>query len=329
MRLFVTYGDTAARTMAEMLAGGKVLTTSTHRVPTHRWDGGAALGLDGPLREPEGDPPRWVPRRRAQANALRALAREATALVVATPADGPGELMGLQAVETAAEAKPGLARGARRAAPDAPERLAHLDPPLAEAEATLREIDAAWAAALAHLGPELGHRAPVALALAPAERAAGLAESGLVHPTTARRTAAGDLALEHLSQRAPALLDPSVPGRIAEWLGAVADGTLPRETAVARARGALPEGGLGPAPAGLEEARVLGLCPDCEGPMSLRLGGAGSRWLGCDCGYGVPLPRRGVVLAVPGACCQDCGSPLVRVDGGPRRCFDREQDRAR
>ncbi len=305
-----------------MLAVGKVRTSSVHRVPTLVWEGGRALGLGGLLAEPEGDEPRWTLRRRAVANALRAVAPEARVLVVATPEGRPGELMGLQALDVAAEANPGLMRTVRRASPDAPARLRHLDPPLAEAEAASREIDALWAAALARAEPGLGRADPPALALAPARGTARLSERGLLWGEPARRTAAGDVLLAHLLAAAPALCDPDVPARVGEWVDAVADGTLGRGDAVARARALLGRPRVGPAPPALERGRVLGDCPECAGPMRPRPG-----WLACACGVGYPLPRRGELTAIPGATCPACRAPLLRVDGGPPRCADHRECR--
>ena len=265
-----------------MLAVGKVRTSSVHRVPTLVWEGGRALGLGGLLAEPEGDEPRWTLRRRAVANALRAVAPEARVLVVATPEGRPGELMGLQALDVAAEANPGLMRTVRRASPDAPARLRHLDPPLAEAEAASREIDSLWAAALARAEPGHGTRRPAGPgAGAGPGHGAPRASAACSGASPARRTAAGDVLLAHLLAAAPPLCDPDVPARVGEWVDAVADGTL--------GRGPTPWPGPGPCSAGRavgpgaggapEEGRVLAHCPDCDGPMRPRPGEGRSRQL--------------------------------------------------
>ena len=282
--------------------------------------GGARSALGGLLAEPKGSGPRWTLRRRAVANALRAVAPEARVLVVATPEDGPGELMGLQALDVAAEANPALMRTVRRASPGAPGRLRHLDPQLAEAEAASREIDALWADALARAEPGLGCADPPALALAPARHTARLNERGLVWGEPPRRTAAGDVLLAHLLAAAAPLCDPDVPARVGDWVDAVADGTLGRADAVARARALLGRPAVGPAPAALERGRVLGDCPACAGPMRPRPRLAGLRLRG-----GLPLPRRGELTAVSGATCPACRAPMLRVDGGPPRCADRRE----
>jgi hypothetical protein len=102
----------------------------------------------------------------------------------------------------------------------------------------------------------------------------------------------------------------------------VGDGTLGRADAVSRARALLGRPALGPPPRALERGRVLGDCPECEGPMR-PVGGR----LACACGAAYPLPRRGEVAAVPGASCPACGAPMLRVDGGPARCADRRECR--
>jgi hypothetical protein len=243
-------------------------------------------------------------------------------LVVATPEDGAGELMGLQALDVAAQVNPALARSARRASPAEPARLRHLDPPRAEAEAASREIDALWADALESVEPGLGRGDPPALALAPARRSTRLAERGLTWGEPPRRTEAGELLLAHLLERAPELCDPTVPTRVDDWVAAVADGTLGRDEAVARGRRLLGRPATGPPPHGLDAGRALGSCPDCAGPMRLR-----ARRLSCACGVTLALPRRGRVLAVPGAACPTCGAPIVRVDAGRPRCAGRRECR--
>ena len=281
--------------------------------------GGRALGLGGLLAEPEGDEPRWTLRRRAVANALRAVAPEARVLVVATPEDGPGELMGLQALDVASEANPALMRTVRRASPEAPARLRHLDPPLAEAEAASREIDSLWAAALARAEPGMGRADPPALALAPARSTPRLKERGLVW---------GDPPAPHhgRGRAAPHLLAAAPRSATRTSRPRSASGSTPSPTG--------PSGGPtpwpGPDPArppgrraragGPGPGRVLGDCPECAGPMRPRPG-----WLACACGVGYPLPRRGEVTAVPGATCPACRAPMLRVDRGPLRCADRRE----
>jgi hypothetical protein len=243
---------------------------------------------------------------------------------VATPDSRAGELAGVQAVEAMAEVEPRALRRARRRRSDG--RLERLDEPRAEAEAASREVDALWDAALAPVDAGLRRGDPPVLADAGGDAGAvdRLAERGLMWRG---RTDAGDLALAHIHERAPLLLDPRTPARVEEWIDAVADGTLGRRSAVERARAllreALPPAGLGTAPRDLPSARVLGDCPSCRGPMR-PLAQRGRRRLVCDeCEASHPLPARGALRGVPGGACPACGAPLVRVEGARARCVDR------
>jgi len=333
MRLIVTDSATAARTIADSLASGKADMVRRHGVEMPSFPGGAAIGLGGALHEvavaagrghPADRPLVWSLRRRAVARALRAAAPTVDAMEAATADDAAGELRALQAVAVLGEVEPRLWRSARRAGtPGRP-----LDEPRAESAAAAEEIDALWGCALAPFGAGLGLLAPLALAGEDGQAAVhALAAEGLVWGEPARPSQAGALVLERLQARAPTLVSTATADRVGEWLGSVADGTIDRSRAVARARDllrrAVPDGGLGPPPADLAEGRTLGACPECRGPMRPRAGG-GRRELRCAaCRLAYPLPPRGALLAVPGAACPACGAPLLRLDGGPPRCVDR------
>jgi hypothetical protein len=281
------------------------------------WDGGdgdiTVIGLDGLLFVPRGDPPEWVPARRAPANALRVLARGAESLTLAT-AD---PLLAHQAREVACEGRPLLLRAARVETPDG--RRRHVDDLAAHARAVALEADAVLAAYLAPVDAEL--RAPdlVALAMAagPVRRAvlrrAGvtveslhrLEERGYLVDDPAWRSPAGDLVCVAVDR---SLQRPDAWGRILGWVDAVGRGTLTRTDALARTRELV--ACLAPAerPDGLDTGRLIGRCPECGDWM----GGARERLTCMGCGLSYRLPRQVVALAVPGGTCDACDAPLIQ-----------------
>ena len=318
VRLIVTDSSTAARTIADRIAKGKVRGTSVHRVDVFDVDGDTGLtrviGLGGLLFTPAGDPPAWAPARRAPANALRVLARSAASMILAT--DDP--LLASQARDVACEGRPLLLRAARVGkAPFA--RLRHIDDLGAEAAATALEIDAVFAAHLAKLDPELRRddlaglgvagTAPVPRSLLRREGVsddamARLAERGYLVDDPAWRTPAGNLICQAVD---PTLLDPALSASCDAWIDAARRGTLPRAAAVQRVS-ALVAKLRRPGPVeGLETGRVIGPCPECGESMA----GARGRLTCMGCGHWYGLPRRVEVLAVPGVRCDACDAPLI------------------
>ena len=318
VRLIVTDNSTAARTIADRIAKGKVRGASVHRVDVFDVDDGTGptrvIGLGGLLFAPAGDPPAWAPARRAPANALRVLARSAATMILAT--DDP--LLASQARDVACEGRPLLLRAARVGKPPFT-RLRHIDDLGAEAAATALEIDAVFAAHLAKLDPELRRddlaalgvagNAPVARSLLRREGVgddtmARLAERGYLVDDPAWRTPAGSLICQAVD---PALLDPATSASCDAWIDAVRRGTLPRAAAVRRVRSVI-AGLTRPGPVeGLATGRVIGPCPECGESMA----GARARLTCMGCGHGYRLPRQVEVLAVPGVTCAACDAPLI------------------
>ncbi|HJZ60851.1 MAG TPA: hypothetical protein VKD47_01715 [Miltoncostaeaceae bacterium] len=330
MRLIVTDTFTAARTMADRIAPGKARETRVGGVQAMAVEGATIVGLDGPLAEPAGAPPRWHPRRRRVARALGVLAKRSGALVLAC--DDP--LLAAQAREAVGRVDPALARGARAGAPPF-DRLGHLDDRGAEARAAELEIGALWAEHVAALDPALGMdecaalllvddraRAPSALLRAAGARPEALgrlAERGYVVGEPPELSPAGQIARETLD---PALLDPATHRVLRGLADAVRRGATGRAIAVERATAVLAAMPRPAAPEGLDFGRLLGRCPGCGEWMGLD-----GRRLRCHgCGNAYALPPRADALAVPGAACAACGAPLIRlvVDGRPRepRCAD-------
>ena len=317
MRLIVTDNSTAARTIADRIAKGKVLGASVHRVPVFDVDGDQptrVIGLGGLLFEPAGDPPEWAPARRAPFNALRMLARSATSLILAT--DDP--LLAAQARDVAAAGRPLLLRAARVGQPPFT-RLRHIDDLAGEAAAFALEIDAVLAAHLADLDPELRRDDLAALGIAgttPVSRPvlrrahvadeviAHLAERGYLVDDPAWRSPAGTLVSAAVD---PVLLDPALSASCDAWIDAVGRGTLTRTTALQRVRSLV--GGLRRPRRveGLDAGRLIGLCPECGEWM----GGVRGRLTCMGCGHGYRLPRQVEALAVPGTTCTACDAPLI------------------
>ena len=318
VRLIVTDNSTAARTIADRIAKGKVRGASVHRVDVFDVDDDTGptrvIGLGGLLFAPAGDPPAWAPARRAPANALRVLARSAASMILAT--DDP--LLASQARDVACEGRPLLLRAARVGKPPFT-RLRHIDDLGAEAAATALEIDAVFAAHLADLDPEIRRddlvalgvagNAPVARSLLRREGVGDgamtrLAERGYLVDDPAWRTPAGNLICQAVD---PVLLAPATTESCDAWIDAVRRGTLPRAAAVQRVRSVIASL-TRPGPVeGLETGRVIGPCPECGESMA----GARVRLTCMGCGHGYRLPRQVEVLAVPGATCAACDAPLI------------------
>jgi hypothetical protein len=334
VRLIVTDTSAAARALAERLAGGPGREFAVHAVPVYesvqRGEVTRVIGLGGPLFTPRGDPPAWTPARRAAANALRLLARDASSLVLA--ADDP--LLDAQARDVACEGRPQLLRTCRTGTHPF-EKLRHVDDLAAEAAAADLEIDAVFATYLAKLDPELRRQDLAALTIAGGKPVARdlLAASGVKRDTLDRLAERGYLVGEPAwwspaaslvaAALPPILLDPATATRCDRWVDAVARGTLGREEATGRVRDLLDGAALPTAPPGFDAGRLVGPCPDCGDWM----GGARERLTCMGCGRSYRLPKGIEILAVPGETCSACSAPLVRpVIRGRRdqpRCPDR------
>ncbi len=65
---------------------------------------------------------------------------------------------------------------------------------------------------------------------------------------------------------------------------------------------------------------IIGPCTDkkCDGQLLIRKGRTGKRFLGCSnypkCTVTWPLPQKGLLSVVPGAC-EHCGTPLIKIVG--------------
>ena len=317
MRLIVTDNSTAARTMADRIAKGKARGRSVYRVPVYDadvdGDATVVIGLGGLLFTPQGDPPEWIPARRAPANALRLLARSADTLLLA----GDDPLLAVQARDVACEGRPLLMRATRTGTPFGP--VGHVDDLAAHGRAAALEADAVFAAYLAAIDPELRRHDLAALGIAgrghtPRDvlRRGGttgrslrrLAERGYLVDEPAWRSPAGELVVDGVD---PTLLDPATCATVDAWIDAVARGTLPRAQALARTRALV--AGLA-SPAGLEglaSGRLIGRCPECDDWM----GGARDQIRCMGCGLNYRLPRQVEALAIPGATCDACDAPLI------------------
>ena len=317
MRLIVTDNSTAARTMADRLANGKARERSVYRVPVFDADTEdgttVVIGVGGLLFTPHGDPPDWIPARRAPANALRLLARSADTLLLA----GTDPLLAVQVRDVACEGRPLLLRATRTGTPFTPGD--HVDDLAAHRRAAALEADAVFATHLAPIDPNLRRQDLATLGLAgrgptPFEilRREGvthrslrrLAERGYLVDEPAWRSPAGDLLVDAVD---PALLDPATNTTVDEWIDAVGRGTIPRATALAR----ITEFVAGLAPPvrrdGLAAGRLVGRCPECHDWM----GGARDQLRCMGCGLTYRLPRQVEVLAIPGVTCEACDAPLI------------------
>ncbi|MCX8031896.1 MAG: DNA topoisomerase I [Thermoleophilia bacterium] len=179
MRLIVTEKNDAAKKIASILASGPVKEESHYRVPYYvftdsQGEKSAAIGLKGHVLEVDFPPEyaEWrkveprslidaplvkVETAKAVIRALKKLAAEATSLVIATDYDREGELIGLEALNLAAEENPRLVRTVRRARfsaltsgeiTKAFANLDHLSEPLAHAGEARQDIDLIWGATL-------------------------------------------------------------------------------------------------------------------------------------------------------------------------------------
>jgi DNA topoisomerase-1 len=179
LRLIITEKNDAAKKIAGILAANGVEEDSYLKVPYYRFidaDGRptAAVGLKGHVVQVD-FPPEFSEWRKVEPRALidaplvktetaksvvrtvKRLAAGADALIIATDFDREGELIGLEALNLAAEENPRLARSVRRArfsalTPGEIKRafahLDHLSEPLAKAGEARQDIDLIWGATL-------------------------------------------------------------------------------------------------------------------------------------------------------------------------------------
>lgn len=179
MRLIITEKNNAAAKIAEILAAGKPRQASFLKVPYYTFldqEGidTAVVGLKGHVMQVE-FPPEYADWQKVNpadlisaplvkgvtaksvVRAVKKLAEEADSLIIATDYDREGELIGLEALELAAEANAKLERNVRRArfsaltAGEITRAFAHLDHlshPLAHAGEARQDIDLIWGATL-------------------------------------------------------------------------------------------------------------------------------------------------------------------------------------
>jgi DNA topoisomerase-1 len=185
MRLIITEKNNSAKKIAEILSGGDAKADATYKVPFYTWsDAGGeqmSVGLKGHVMGvafPEGYS-NWQetdlhelidaelvpePTDKNVVKAIRKLAKEADALVIATDYDREGELIGLEALAQVLDVNPGVADGALDDRPPVQRarysaltkeeierafgELDHLSYPLAYAGATRQDIDLIWGATL-------------------------------------------------------------------------------------------------------------------------------------------------------------------------------------
>lgn len=179
MRLIITEKNDAAKKIAGILAADGVKEDSFYKIPYYVFtdregEANIAVGLKGHVVQVD-FPPEYAEWRKVEPRALidapliktdtaksvvrvvKKLAEEADRLVIATDFDREGELIGLEALNIAAEENPKLVRTARRArfsALTAGEinrafsNLDHLSEPLAHAGEARQDIDLIWGATL-------------------------------------------------------------------------------------------------------------------------------------------------------------------------------------
>lgn len=179
MRLIITEKNNAAIKIAEILAAGKPKQQSFLKIPYYslRDEEGTdinVIGLKGHVMQVE-FPPEYADWQKVRPSdlisaplvkgitaksvvrAVKKLAEEADSLIIATDFDREGELIGLEALELAAEANPKLERNVRRArfsaltAGEINKAFSHLDHlahPLAHAGEARQDIDLIWGATL-------------------------------------------------------------------------------------------------------------------------------------------------------------------------------------
>ncbi|HEY5530281.1 MAG TPA: DNA topoisomerase I [Thermoleophilia bacterium] len=179
MRLIITEKNDAAKKISGILAKAGVKADSFYKIPYYLFDDAAGepnaiVGLKGHVVQvdfpPEYSEWRKVEPRslidapliktetaKAVVRAVKMLAGEATSLIIATDFDREGELIGLEALNLAAEENERLVRSVRRArfsALTAGEinrafsHLDHLSEPLARAGEARQDIDLIWGATL-------------------------------------------------------------------------------------------------------------------------------------------------------------------------------------
>jgi DNA topoisomerase-1 len=179
VRLIITEKNDAAKKIAGILSQNGVKEESFYKIPYYVFtdqEGGesVAVGLKGHVVQVD-FPPEYSDWRKVEPNALidapliktetakavvravRKLAHDASALIIATDFDREGELIGLEALNLALEENPRLVRGVRRARFSALTAgeikrafgdLDHLSEPLARAGEARQDIDLIWGATL-------------------------------------------------------------------------------------------------------------------------------------------------------------------------------------
>ena len=179
MRLIITEKNDAAKKIAGILAVDGVKEASFYKIPFYSFvdsegESSAAVGLKGHVVQVD-FPPEYSEWRKVEPRALidapliktetaksvvrvvKKLAADATKLIIATDFDREGELIGLEALNLAAEENPKLVRVARRARFSALtpgeitrafSHLDHLSEPLAWAGEARQDIDLIWGATL-------------------------------------------------------------------------------------------------------------------------------------------------------------------------------------
>ena len=179
MRLIITEKNDAAKKIAGILATGGMKEESHYKIPYYvfadaQGDDTAVVGLKGHVVQVD-FPAEYSEWRKVEPKALidapliktetaksvvrtvKKLAADATSLIIATDFDREGELIGLEALNLAAEENPKLVRAVRRArfsalTPGEITRafsdLDHLSEPLARAGEARQDIDLIWGATL-------------------------------------------------------------------------------------------------------------------------------------------------------------------------------------
>lgn len=179
MRLIITEKNDAAKKIAGILSQNGVKQESFYKIPYYLFTDGegqdsAAVGLKGHVVQVD-FPPEYSEWRKVEPKALidapliktetakavvravRKLAGDASALIIATDFDREGELIGLEALNLVLEENPKLVRGVRRARFSALtpgeikrafDNLDHLSEPLAKAGEARQDIDLIWGATL-------------------------------------------------------------------------------------------------------------------------------------------------------------------------------------
>ncbi|HSI80107.1 MAG TPA: DNA topoisomerase I, partial [Solirubrobacterales bacterium] len=129
MRLIITEKNNSAKKIADILSGGEAKADATYKVPFYAWSGPdgdqMTVGLKGHVMSPAfpDDYSSWQetdlhelidadlvkePTDKNVVKAVRKLAKQADEIVIATDYDREGELIGLEALEQAIDANPGV-----------------------------------------------------------------------------------------------------------------------------------------------------------------------------------------------------------------------------